>query len=119
MQPVRGVWQSALNEYPKNTFSGANHGSRNEDMLYQTIGNNVVPIMHSRYGVAGEVELHSVPLKLHAWVTLQNPECKKELQGHSQTQPTQSPVCMGGLSAVPMYLQKPDQKDQDQLFFNK
>ena len=37
----------------------------NEDMLYQTIGNNVVPIMHSRYGVAGEVELHSVPLKLH------------------------------------------------------
>ena len=29
--------------------------TKNEDMLYQIIGNQVVPITHSKYGEAGEV----------------------------------------------------------------
>lgn len=108
-----------FNDYPKNIFSGAYQGSRNEDMLYQTIGNTVVTVMLSKYGVTGEVEFYSVHLKVHARVTLQNPECAKELQGSLQTQPTQSSVCMGVLPEVPVWLRKPDGKVQDLLLLNR
>lgn len=72
--------QALLDEYPKNMFSGAKHGFRNEDMLYQSTGNKVLPIIHRAYGEEGEVEFHSVHLKLHTGVTTQNPTCAKELQ---------------------------------------
>ena len=103
MQSVHGVWQAPFNEYPKNTFSGANHGSRNEDMLYQTRGNNVVPITHSKYGVAGEVEFHSIHLMLHTGVTLQNPECKKGAAGPF-TDTTNPEPCLHGRSLCSPYV---------------